>query len=158
MSCVAHAKITLSQGGWGETGRVQGLTLNTDQPVKLKCRPVLMLRVGMQYEIVPADQPKRWRVSTRAYAYELQTSSGELVWSYHWHPTTLPGPHAHLGRTQLAEDAVLSQKAHYPTGRVSIESVIRACITEHGVVPLKDDWDKTLVLRERDFLAYRSWP
>ena len=112
----------------------------------------------MQYEIVRTDQRREWRVSTRAYAYELQTSSGELVWSYHWHPATLRGPHAHLGRTQLAEDAVLSQKAHYPTGRVSLESVIRACITEHGVVPLKDDWDTTLDLRERDFVTYRSWP
>lgn len=159
MSCVAHAKITLSPGGWGEPGKVHGLTLNNDQPVKLKCHPALMLRVGMLYEIVRTERGRPpWRVSTRGYAYEMQAASGELVWSYHWHPSTqVAGPHAHLGHTQLADDAVLSQKAHYPTGRVSLESVIRACITEYRVAPLRDDWDKTLALREGDFQVYRTW-
>jgi hypothetical protein len=94
----------------------------------------------MLYEIIRTDDPVRgpWRVSTRAYAYEMQTSGRELVWSYHWHPqSTVSNPHAHLGHTQLAEDAVLSDKAHHPTGRVSLESVIRTCITEYGVEPLK---------------------
>ena len=160
ISCVARAKIILSHDGRGKTGKVHGLTVNNDVPVKLTCRPALMLRIGMLYEIVPTDEPERppWRVSTRAYAYELQTTSGELVWSYHWHPTpAVPHPHAHLGHTQLREDAVLSQKAHHPTGRVSLESVIRACITEYGVTPQRDDWDKTLALREGDFQLYRSW-
>lgn len=88
----------------------------------------------------------------------MQTASGELVWSYHWHPSPhVPIPHAPLGHTQLADHAVLSQKAHHPTGRVSLESVIRACITEYRVAPLREDWDKTLDLREGDFQTYRSW-
>jgi hypothetical protein len=160
ISCLARAKITLSPGGWGETGKVHGLTVNDDQPVKLKCRPVLMLRIGMLYEIVRTVEPDRlpWRVGTRSYAYEMQTASGELVWSYHWHPNPrVPKPHAHLGHTQLAGDAVLQQKAHHPTGRVSLESVVRACITEYKATPLRDDWDKTLTLREGDFQIYRSW-
>jgi hypothetical protein len=160
VSCVARAKITLSAGGWAKTGKVHGLTINDDQPIKLKCRPALRLRIGMLYEIVRTDEPERqpWRVSTRGYAYEMQTESGELVWSYHWHPSsTVSNPHAHLGHTQLAEDAVLSQKTHHPTGRVSLESVIRACITEYGVAALRDDWDKTLALREGDFQLYRTW-
>jgi hypothetical protein len=164
LSCVVHAKITLSPGGWGETGSVHALTLNDDQPAKLlrqrPRRPSLMLRVGMQYQIVPTNDPERppWRVTTRAYAYELQTMSGELVLSYHWHPdSAVKAPHTHLGRTQLAPDAVLSQKAHQPTGRVSLESIVRACITEYNARPLRDDWDKSLALREGDFQLYRSW-
>ena len=119
-----------------------------------------MLRVQMQYEIVPTEDADRppWRISTRAYAYELQTMSGELVWSFHWHPTSsAKAPHIHLGHTQLAPHAVLSQKAHHPTGRVSLESVVRACITEYNAQPLKDDWEKTLAQREADFQRYRSW-
>ena len=113
MSCVARAKITLSPGGWAETSRIHGLTVNEDQPIKLKCRP---------------------------------------------HPKTrVSNPHAHLGHTQLAENAVLHQKAHNPTGRVSLESVIRACITEYGATPMRDDWDKVLALREGDFQIYRTW-
>ncbi len=164
LSCVAHAKITLSPGGWGETGKVHGFAVNDDQPVKLQRRarrgPILMLRVQMLYEIIRTEEPDRppWRVTTRSYAYELQTASGETVLSYHWHPSPrVPDPHTHLGRTQLAPDAVLSQKAHQPTGRVSLESVVRACITEYNVRPLRDDWDKTLALREGDFQLYRSW-
>jgi hypothetical protein len=161
LSCIARAKITLSPGGRGKTGRVHALTLNDDQPIKLKSQPALMLRVGMQYEIVRTTENDRppWRVSTRGYAYEMQTASGELVWSYHWHPAggRILYPHTHLGHTQLAEDAVLHQKAHNPTGRVSLESVVRACITEYGAAPMNDDWEKTLALREADFLRYRSW-
>jgi len=119
-----------------------------------------MLRVGMLYEIVANDQARQepLRVSTRGYDYELQVSSGELVWSYHWHPgTRVVRPHIHLGRTQLAPDAVLSSKAHHPTDRISLESVVRACITEYGAQPLRDDWDKVLALREGQFKLYRSW-
>jgi hypothetical protein len=162
LSCVARAKITLSPGGRGEAGKVHALTVNDDQPIRLKCRPALMLRVGMLYEIIRITETGRlpWRVTTRGYAYEMQTASGELVWSYHWHPSgnRILYPHTHLGHTQLRKDAVLHQKLHNPTGRVSLESVIRACITEYGVAPMKDDWDKTLELREADFLTYRSWP
>jgi hypothetical protein len=161
LSCVASAKITLSRDGRAMTGKVHALTVNDDQPVKLKCRPALMFRVGMQYEIVRTeDRPERgiWRVSTRAYMYELQTASRELVWSYHWHPTSaVSTPHAHLGHTQLANDAVLSGKAHHPTGRISLESVIRTCINEYGVNSLKEDWAKLLDSREIDFQNYRSW-
>jgi hypothetical protein len=28
---------------------------------------------------------------------------------------------------------------------------------EYGVAPMRDDWDKTLALREGDFQLYRSW-
>lgn len=115
----------------------------------------------MLYEIVRTqDRPERgaWRVSTRGYMYEMQTASGELVWSYHWHPTgAVRNPHAHIGATQLAPDAVLLYKAHYPTGRISLESVIRICITEYKVSPMKSDWDDVLSARERDFETYRSW-
>ncbi len=161
VACIARAKITLSPGGWAEPGKTHSLVVNDDQPIKLKgLPPALMLRIGMLYQIVrttEADRPP-WRVSTRGYAYEMQTASGELVWSYHWHPSArVPNPHAHLGRTQLAQDAVLYQKAHNPTGRVSLESVIRACITEYQAVPMNDEWDKTLALREGDFQIYRTW-
>jgi hypothetical protein len=91
--------------------------------------------------------------------YELQLSSGEAVLSYHWHPTSrITAPHLHLGAAQLAQDAVLSHKFHQPTDRISLESVVRACITEYGAEPLRDDWEKVLEMREGQFRAWRSWP
>ncbi len=132
VSCVATAKINLSHDGWGMAGKIHALTVNRDQPITLKCRPALLLKIGVLYEIIRTeDKPERgpWRVSTRGYMYEMQTASGELVWSYHWHPTGKVGsPHAHLGHTQLAADAVLSYKAHHPTGRISLVTVNRVGI------------------------------
>ena len=142
-------------------GKIHALTVNRDHPIALKCRPALLLKIGMLYEIIRTeDKPERgpWRVSTRGYMYEMQTASGELIWSYHWHPTGKVGsPHAHLGHTQLAADAVLSYKAHHPTGRISLESVIRTLITEYGVTAMRDDWEAMLVMREGDFQMYRTW-
>lgn len=142
-------------------GKIHALTLNSNTPISLKCRPELLLKIGMLYEIVRTEEMTErgvWRVSTRGYMYELQTSSGELVWSYHWHPTSkVQNPHAHIGHTQLAPDAVLSYKAHHPTGRISLESVIRTCIAEYGVTPMNEDWEKILAAREGDFEAHRTW-
>jgi hypothetical protein len=161
VACVARAKITLSPNGRAMTGRIHALALNDGTPVALKCKPVLLLEIGMLYEIVRAQERTdrgAWRVSTRGYMYELQTSSGELVWSYHWHPTSrIQSPHAHIGSAQLAPDAVLSYRAHYPTGRISLESVIRTCIAEYGVTAMNENWEQDLAARERDFEEYRTW-
>lgn len=159
---MARAKICLSHDGRTRLGQIHALTLNSNVPIALKCeKPRLLLKIGMRYQIVHTeDRPERglYRVSTRGYMYEMQTASGELVWSYHWHPDSrIANPHAHLGHTQLASDAVLSYKAHYPTGRVSLESVIRICIAEYGVSAMRDDWTEVLDRRETDFQTYRSW-
>lgn len=98
VSCIARAKINLSPSGRGMVGKIHGLTLNDSKPITLKCRPALLFKLGVLYEIVRTeDRIERgaWRVSTRGYMYELQTASGELVWSYHWHPTSqVQSPHA----------------------------------------------------------------
>ncbi|WP_157610005.1 hypothetical protein [Spirillospora albida] len=160
LSCVAKAKITLSEGGYTTVGRVHGLTLNRNEAVKPKGAHHLLLRVQMQYEIVPVDEPGRdpWRVTTRAYNHEVQNSSGEGVVSYHWHPQSrVKDPHVHLGHTQLAKDVVLHNKLHIPTARLSLEGVIRHCIEELQVKPLRDDWDPVLATRKADFEAFRKW-
>jgi hypothetical protein len=91
-------------------GKIHALTVNRDQPITLKCRPVLLLKIGMLY-----------------------------------------------GHTQLAADAVLSYKAHHPTGRISLESVIRTLIAEYDVAATRDDWEAILAFRENDFQIYRTW-
>lgn len=164
LSCIARAKISLSPGGRHTTSHIHALALNESNPVRLRrgASSAVLLKLGMRYEVVRTEQMQErgaWRVSTRAYMYELQTESGELVWSYHWHPdSTVTVPHVHIGHTQLAEDAVLLYKAHHPTGRISLESVIRICIAEYGVTPRRDDWEKILEIGEADFENYRTWP
>ena len=159
LSCVARAKITLSEDGRATIGRIHALTLNRDEALKLKGAP-LLLRAQMQYEIIPVTEVGRepWRVTTHAYNYEVQTSSSEAVVAYHWHPASrVANPHIHLGSTQLAREAVLHHKLHIPTARLSLEGVVRHCIEELGVKPLREDWDEVLAARQADFEAYRGW-
>jgi hypothetical protein len=65
-----------------------------------------------------------------------------------------PHPHLHIHQPGAAG---LPRKAHYPSNRVSLESVIRTCISELGAAPLREDWDSILALNEGKFLPYRSW-
>jgi hypothetical protein len=82
------------------------------------------------------------------------------VFSYQWHPggrSPVTWPHLHLGagaevgRTELAS-------AHLPTGRVSIEEVLRLAITELGVEPLRDDWREVLERTQAAYETWRTWP
>jgi hypothetical protein len=56
----------------------------------------------------------------------------------------------------LAAGAVLSTKTHVPTGRISLEQVIRHVI-DLGAKPLHDDWEVRLDESESPFMAHRSW-
>lgn len=44
-------------------------------------------------------------------------------------------------------------KAHFPTGTVSVEAVLRFAIEELGVQPLQPDWRATLAETERNPIA-----
>jgi hypothetical protein len=70
VSCVARAKITLSPNGRAMTGKIHALALNEGNPIGLKCKPELLLKIGMHHEIVRAQERTErgpWRVSTRGY-------------------------------------------------------------------------------------------
>ena len=159
LACVARAKFTISEGGYNKTDRIHGLNLNHNEPVRLKGSQ-LLLKMQMAYEIIPVNEPGKepWRVTTHAYNYEVQAQNGQVIFSYHWHPQgKVKEPHIHMGHTQLAVDAVLTNKFHLPTARVSFEGVMRHCITELGTEPLREDWAKVLERREADFQAHRKW-
>lgn len=64
----------------------------------------------------------------------------------------------HIGTTQLQPDGVISEKTHNPTGRVSIEQIVRLLIGELGVPERHKDWDKRLARRDKDFRDHSSWP
>ena len=115
----------------------------------------------MRYRIITDDREGygSYRVTTRGYAYSLQDSSGRGMLDYHWHPTGRSDetrPHLHVGSHQLTDDAVLTNKLHIPTGRVTLEDAVRAAIGL-GAEPLVDDWDDRLTLSESPHKLYRSW-
>lgn len=160
ISCIASAQLNPSPGGRQKTGKVHALVVNWNEPLELRSdRYKYLFSARMKYEIVKTDpdQPGRWRVSTRAYDYEIQLDSGEVVVRYHWHPDTRPTPHMHVGQKQLSPGAVLSQKSHLSTSRVPLEAVIRMCIGELHVKYLRDDWALVLDECEERFVKHRSW-
>jgi hypothetical protein len=104
---------------------------------------------AIEYDLVQVDDPDRgpWKVRTRGYWYHVVSDAKTEVLLFHWHPdgkSTEQGPHLHIGSSQLTREAVISHKDHLPTGRVSLESVIRLVIANYGVVPLRSDWQERL--------------
>lgn len=98
-----------------------------------------------------------WTVGSLAYSYELLERDERRVIAYHWHPETPPAfDHLHFGRqfahASLPDDirarATALVRAHLPTQRISLQSVIRLAILELRVEPIRDDWQS--ILRETE--------
>lgn len=96
-------------------------------------------------------------IHTTGYAYHLYDGTGRELLAYHWHPRgagARPEPHLHvramIGHTALA-------RLHLPTGRVSLEAFVRLLITEFGVAPLEEGWQRILDTAERTFYRVRAW-
>lgn len=93
-----------------------------------------------------------WAVHTVNYKYELQVASGREIVAYHFDPDRgrVRTPHLHV--RGLTAPLPLS-KVHFPTGRVSIEDVIRLAITELRVRPRLPDgqWQSLLEETEEEF-------
>lgn len=128
----------------------------------LKGAPRLHLSVALEYELIETDDPDRgpWKVSTKRYRYHVVSDDKTEVILFHWLPEgncSTEDPHLHVGHSQLTSGAVLTRKTHVPTGRVSLESVIRLLITEFGVIPLRADWSERLTECEAGFRRFRTW-
>lgn len=121
-------------------------------------RQPIRLTVTHSYHVVPAaGADGLWRVSTAGWIYDLADSRDEPIVAFHWHPEgsgRVTHPHAHVhGR----HDTVELAKLHLPTGRVSIESVIRFAIEDLGVAPRRPDWERILEQHELAFRREQSW-
>jgi hypothetical protein len=121
----------------------------------------LSLELYHRYIIREAEGERGpWTASTVEYVYELGDQSGDLIAAWHWHPTTTrpddksqwPHLHAHGARETLA-----LHKLHLPTGRVSIEAVVRFLIEDLDVTPQRSDWERVLEQHEQTFRQARSW-
>jgi hypothetical protein len=61
---------------------------------------------------------------------------------------------------RLIEDKPPGRHAHLPTGRVSVESILRLLLTDLRVPPThnhESDFTAVLDASERDFIEARSW-
>jgi hypothetical protein len=93
------------------------------------------------------------------YWYHVQQKDGPEIVAFHWHPGTVHGPisypHLHIGQPTSPID--IGSGRHVPTGRVSIEAVVRFLIKELHVRPLRSDWESVIADNEAGIDAVRAW-
>jgi len=144
-------------GGYYPREAPHSVVLNDGTPVPLRgSRKNLFLDVVHSYRIIEAKRPEgRWKVSSAGYIYTLKEADDALV-AWHWHPWEVPFPHLHfyeakvLGRPDLAG-------IHYPTGRVSLETIARFLIREYEVRPQNENYEEILNETEEAFRRARTW-
>jgi len=87
----------------------------------------------------------------KKYIYSVRDQEGEVV-AFHFHPDIVPFCHLHIRRVPPPY-----AKAHYPSGRVSIEEVVAFVIREFGVPPCRSDYKAVLQSGFEKFAAWRTW-
>lgn len=156
VSCVTPDVLMTSTGGRSTIDRIHSLSLADGRA--LITGDGLQLEVGLQYSIIKTGDTGKmaYRCTTKSYAYSILDGDDKRLYDWHWHPfgkSNFYEPHAHTYST----DPLLPPRAHIPTGRVSLEQVIRFVIDQLGVEPLRNDWDSVLSLNEGLFELHRSW-
>ncbi len=105
----------------------------------------LTLIVVLRYQTVQ-EGATRWAVRIAGYHYELQDRDGRELVAYHWHPHgagPVTWPHVHLGPA-VGDLWRPATHAHFPTGQVTIEDIVRLAIREFGATPRRADWEAVL--------------
>jgi hypothetical protein len=160
LSCVATLSITTGQP---ELDKANKLSVNDGCPVHLKRTPQggpIELNIEMWHKIIYDPENGPYRVTTLSYNHSIKLPEDGEVISFHWNPdgkSDVKTPHMHIGTSQLKKWSVLDSKTHLPTGRISIEQVVRFAIEELGA-DRADDWKQKLSETEQPFLDHRSWP
>lgn len=159
VSCVSDA--VMYGSGRRPASEPHTLTIGGQNYARLRGPDNLLLMVTHRYRLVQGAEARTgWRVNTAEYIYTLLDLDERPLLAWHWHPQTGRGPHRitypHLhvyGQTTLP---TLPDR-HPPTGRVSLEAVIRFVIDELGVEPRRPDWRAILDETEAVFKRDRSW-
>ncbi len=133
-------------------GEMEALTLSQD-PLPLQSARIgaVQFVLGHQFRILRNDEG--WHVSTTAYRYHLLGNDDRELIGWHWHPGTVGYPHMHAE----AAGGLIDHRVHLPTGRVSIESVIRLLLNDLAVAPRRADHADVLATAERAFVEHRRW-
>jgi hypothetical protein len=155
MSCVTDV-ILLVSGGYYPSQSPHALTLS-ENPAPLGRNRRIALNLIQQYRVIPTDNQERgaWKVQTVGYFYTLlePTPPHDEIVAYHWHPESRSAvryPHFHISSGSSVRRADI-RKAHFPTGRIAIEQVLRLVITEFDVQPLRNDWESVLNQMQSSF-------
>ncbi len=166
LDCVTNGVIDVS-GGYYVRDEPHLATLNGGLPARLFTRydPPLALTVKMHCRVVEATGARGpWKVQTAGWSYAIRSiedDHGRELVSVHWHPSgasAVTWPHMHVRDELLSDTAEVFAGAHFPSGRVALEEVIRLLIEDLGVEPRRDDWEEVLGSNLERFENWRTWP
>lgn len=149
LDCVTNAQFHFSRQA---PGSPEALT-TSEFPLRLRRddRSEVLLGLAKEYRVIEAEGDRGpYKIESLAYEYRVADAEDTEVVCWHWHPQNYPRPHVHVRGGLL-------NKAHVPTGRVSIEAVIEFAVTELSVVPQRDDYLDVLRQAEQPFLRWRTW-
>jgi hypothetical protein len=101
--------------------------------------------------------PGEWKVTTLGYVYRvaLGPSQDDSIVAWHWHPSTKAECHVHSFSSHGLLPGGLGE-LHLPTGRVSIEQILRFLILDLGV-RARVGWEQAIGESEARFNEYKSW-
>jgi hypothetical protein len=166
--CIANAYVNV-RGGYHVRAEPHTLVLNDADRINLNGARDLSITVSHDYEIIEnpeGEQP--WRCHSRGYIYHVY-EGGRPIYGWHWHPglgTDITYPHVHPYLLDVCEEDACAMeilnfrsmaKVHLPTGRVSLEGVVRFLIRDLGVQPRLSQYREILDHREAAFDAHRTW-
>lgn len=118
-----------------------------------------MLNVALEYEIVKRSgrpRSERYKVSTKRYQHHLFDADGREILLFHWHPTTgQASPHLHVSNP--TPESPYTRRAHVPTGRVTVEAIVRFLLSELDAEPGREDWLAVLDECDATFDRFKSW-
>jgi hypothetical protein len=150
LSCITDAQFIRSPEG-ANGADIEALTIS-QEPLHLSSGPLGNIQLALRQRFRAVQESRsEWHVSTVAYYYRIADSEGRELAAWHWHPASVAFPHLHCN------NSVIGRRAHLPTGRVSIESVLRLLIDDLGVPTRRDDYADVLDEAERKFIDYRRW-
>ena len=132
--------------GHREPSTIHGAELGAI-PAPLRGALPLRLRLALRYHLEDIGAPSGpWVVRIDEYYYALTNADNVELFAYHWHPSGrswVNWPHLHLGPS-LGQLSRAANQAHFPTGLVALEDVLRLAIHWFGVVPYQATWEAIL--------------
>jgi hypothetical protein len=168
MHCIEHGTLVASRERDYAEDKESSILLNEGDPLRLRTAssPAVYLSFGQRFVVVRDEtiEDGPFRIHTREYWYRFELDDDVELLAFHWTPETQNSqekryPHLHVGAALLVETTPILpgvlHKRHIPTGRVSIESIIRFAIEELGVLPLIPNWSDVLEQGQRQFDRYR---
>jgi hypothetical protein len=129
--------------------------LTYEPPAELLCEKARRAISVTQVFSAVTDRQGEFKVRTREYSYSLleqQLNASIEVVSYHWHPecTAVRFPHLHIASIP---------RVHFPTARVSVESLLRMLIDYYDIEPIlrESEWRAILKRNNAAFDKAATW-